>query len=73
MKPNNELVNRLFELIVFYRQLSAVQNPDGTWDWFLWNEIQEIGREVFQSNENMASLPGRHIKSSTNISITVYH
>ncbi|MNG23399.1 hypothetical protein D3C84_1079980 [compost metagenome] len=36
-----QLRERIMSLTAMYRALCHTQQPDGTWDWFLLNEIQE--------------------------------
>lgn len=47
MKYNfREARNRVEELKRMYRRLAHVQVKDGTWDWFLRREIEDLERDI---------------------------
>lgn len=37
---------RIEELKLIYRQLKHTQEQDGTWDWWIMAEIDELEREI---------------------------
>lgn len=49
---------RLCELRNMYMELSKTQQPDGTWDWFLGNEMRELAVAIISEKEK-ARLAGR--------------
>ncbi|QSF42702.1 hypothetical protein [Paenibacillus tianjinensis] len=49
---------RLCELRNIHQELSKTQQPDGTWDWFLVNEMRELSMAIINEKEK-ARLAGR--------------
>jgi len=41
-----EARDRIEALRMMYRRMLHTRTPDGTWDWFIRNEIEEIEAEL---------------------------
>jgi len=52
---------RIEETKSIYRRLMHVQVPDGTWDWWLRNEIAEAEEEISASIAKMTAGQGDHL------------
>lgn len=49
---------RLCELRTIHSDLLKTQQPDGTWDWFLTNEMKELAISIIKEKEK-TRLAGR--------------
>ncbi|MFC5647650.1 hypothetical protein ACFPYJ_00615 [Paenibacillus solisilvae] len=53
---------RIENLILIYRRLKHTQESVGTWDWILWNEIEEIEAEIAEAKKKMTSGQGDYFE-----------
>ncbi|QKS43385.1 hypothetical protein HUB94_02365 (plasmid) [Paenibacillus cellulosilyticus] len=53
-----QLRERVISLTAMYRALKHVQQPDGTWDWFLLNEIEECEVALTSIKTKIAAVVG---------------
>lgn len=53
-----QLRERVMSLTAMYRALKHVQQPDGTWDWFLLREIYECEETLASIKTKIAAVVG---------------
>ena len=46
---------RVMELTSFYRRMMHIADPNGTWDWWLRKEIEELEAEIAEAKRKMAA------------------
>jgi len=54
--------NRIEEMKQLYRRLNHKQKPDGSWDWWLRNEIEEAELEIADCITKMTAGQGDHLE-----------
>ena len=42
---------RIYQLKNYYRRLAKTQPKDGTWDWWIMAEIDELEREIAEKKK----------------------
>lgn len=72
----SEARRRIEELRMLYRRMQHFQEPDGVWDRYIIQEIEELEKELIAAKQNMTAGQGDHVVIRTNVwfisSITVF-
>ncbi|MEY9095376.1 hypothetical protein [Paenibacillus sp. RC84] len=72
----SEARRRIEELRMLYRRMLHFQKPDGVWDCYIIEEIEELEKELTAEKQNMTAGQGDHVETRTNVwfitSITVF-
>ncbi|MFB9326972.1 hypothetical protein ACFFSY_13675 [Paenibacillus aurantiacus] len=53
---------RIDDLVMMRRRLMHTQQPNGTWDWFLEQEIAAIEAEMAEAKSKMTAWRGDHFE-----------
>ncbi|WP_144940171.1 hypothetical protein [Paenibacillus sp. 32O-W] len=53
-----EVRERIEELKLLYRRLLHCQEPDGSWDWWIRNEILLLESEILEEQKKMTAVSG---------------